>query len=461
VFDLGIENGVVVSPDGSRRMNVYIRDERIAAVTSTREPAAVSHDAQGLFVMPGMIDTHVHFMDPGAPEREDFPSGSAAAARAGVTTVIEHTHARPVRTVDDLKSKRDYLNDRSYVDFALAAHAWPGVDQDLGALWREGAAFFKAFTCATHGLPAHDAGALRRLFRALAEIDAVCLVHCEDDALTRASELELRADGREDGAIVGEWRNAEAELIALGAAVVLARDSTATVVAAHVSSPPAVDLVARARREGATVAVETCPQYLSLLAGEAESELGFRKFTPPARATSQQELDAMWRRVADGSVQLVSSDHAPATRAQKTEGSIWDVHFGLPGIDTTLAVLLDGARQGRLTYERLVELYAEAPARQYGFYPMKGCIAPGSDADVTLVDPDHAWKVTDEEILSRAGWSPFAERTLHGRAVATFLRGREIMAEQQVIGVPGYGQFLPGAGGRSESVTGARLLYWQ
>ncbi len=171
----------------------------------------------------------------------------------------------------------------------------------------------------------------------------------------------------------------------------------------------------------------------------------FRKFTPPARAREPEDLDAMWAALAAGEIDFMSSDHAPATAAQKRDGSIWDVHFGLPGIDTTFSVLLDGAHAGRITYERLVEAYAEAPARVYGLAG-KGSLRPGADADIVLVDPHERWTVRDDDVGSKAGWSPYAGRTLIGRAVRTFLRGAVVAEDGRVVGDPGGGRFVPGAG---------------
>jgi dihydroorotase (multifunctional complex type) len=438
-YDLGIEGGDVVTPGGRNRRNLYASAGRVAAVTEQREDARERIDADGLLVLPGMVDAHVHLMDPGDPTREDFPTGTAAAARAGVTAVIEHAHVAPVISAPELERKRAYLRDRSRIDFGLAAHAWPGREDEVAGVWRAGAAFVKAFTCTTHGLEGFDADALAALFERVAAAAAVCLVHCEDESLTAQAEARLRAEGREDGGIVPCWRTREAEHAALERTAGLARRTAARAVAAHVSHAEALEAAA-----GLTV--ETCPQYLTLCEREVHEKGAFRKFTPPARARSAGDLDAMWRALADGRIDYVSTDHAPSTPEQKREGSIWDVHFGLPGLDTTLAVLLDGAQAGRITYERIAEVYAEAPARLYGLWPSKGSLRPGADADVVLVDPEERWTVRDADVLSKAGWSPYAGRTLVGRAVRTYSRGRLAAVDGEVLAEPGAGRFLAGAG---------------
>jgi dihydroorotase (multifunctional complex type) len=420
----------------------------VALLTGERQAAQERVDASGLLVMPGMVDAHVHFMDPSAQEREDFPSGSAAALRAGVTTVLEHTHSGPVRTVAELEEKRRYLADRSRVDFGLGAHAWTGMGGEVAGLWRAGVAFVKAFTCTTHGVPGLPPGELLALLEEVAAVGAVCLVHCEEESLTAAAERRLREAGRGDGGVVPAWRAREAELVAVVSTALLARLAGARVVIAHASCPEVVRLAGRERAAGAPIAIETCPQYLILMEGEVLEHGAFRKFTPPARARSERELDAMWREVANGGIDYVASDHAPSTSEQKRAGSIWEVPFGLPGIDTTLPILLDAAHAGRIAYERVVEVYAEVPARIYGLFPKKGSLRPGADADLILVDPARRWQVGPSDLLSKAGWSPFEGRVLRGRAVRTYLRGRLAAEEGQVLAEPGSGRFLPGAGAR-------------
>lgn len=445
-FDLGIEGGTIVEPDGRRRAHLYVSDGRVAAVTELRQEARQRVDAAGLLVMPGMVDAHVHLMEPGDPEREDFPTGTAAAARAGVTTIIEHTHGSPVRTVADLRAKVELLRSRSRVDFALAAHAWPGYEDEIGPLWRAGAAFFKVFTCTTHGVPGHSPAQLWRLFRELARRRAIALVHCEDESMAALAEEALRAEGRDGGGVLSAWRGREGELVAVGTVGLLARLSGARIVVAHASHPQVVAIVEHERAGGAAIACETCPQYLYLYEDEALDHGAFRKFTPPARARSRADLDAMWGLVSGRGVDFISTDHAPSTAEQKRSGSIWDVPFGLPGIDTTLAALLDAAHAGRISYELVTEIYSRAPARIYGLAPAKGSLDPGSDADVVLIDPEARWTVSDADIVSKAGWSPFSGRTFVGRPVATFLRGSPIAREGTVLGEPGGGRFVAGPG---------------
>jgi len=442
MFDLGIENGTLIRGSGRLGAHVYIRRGRIAAFSADRLAARSRIDASGTYVMPGMIDTHVHLMDPGDTSREDFPRGTAAAAKSGVTTIVEHTHHKPVRTVDDLIEKRRYLRDRSRVDFGLAAHAWPDHLDHIEPLWKRGASFFKVFTCTTHGVPGFDSGTLRRLLQRTAACGAICLIHCEDESITRDCEAALRSTGRNDGGVVPEWRHPDAELVALRVVAELADRTQARVVAAHLSSPLAVRAL---EPFGQGIIGESCPQYFALLRDDILVNGALRKFTPPARARSSEDLEAMWAELARGSIHHISSDHAPSTLDQKHSGSIWDVHFGLPGLDTTMAILLEAAASGRITYERLVEIYSEAPARAYGLAPKKGSLEVGSDADLVLVDPTVDWTISSDEIQSRAGWSPFEGRRIRGRPVATFLRGTQIAGDGMFI-EPGFGRFVPGAG---------------
>jgi dihydroorotase (multifunctional complex type) len=382
-------------------------------------------DASGLIVLPGMVDTHVHLMDPGPTEREDFPHGTRAAAARGVTTIVEHTHARPVRTSEDLAEKIGHLRGRSNVDFGLAAHLWPEDIPGMGAIWEAGISFFKIFTCTTHGVPGLDASVVGRALEMLGSLDASALIHCEDEALTALAEKRLTEQGRDDPGVLSEWRSREAERTAIATIVDLAAAHGARVTIAHVSDAAAAGLVSVARRRGADVAAEACPQYFALEESEVVEHGPLRKFTPPARIRGDDDRELMWSTLNAGGFSHISTDHAPSTLAQKASGDIWTAPFGLPGLDTTLPFFLDAALRGLIELEDVARLYSSAPALRYGLKG-KGSLEPGSDADFVLVDPTGQWRVEDEDILSKAGWSPYSGRDFRGSVVATYLRGMAV-----------------------------------
>lgn len=439
-----VSGGTVVAPASERRADLLITDGTITDVGLDLPDADRTIDATDLVVLPGGVDTHVHLMDPGDTTREDFPTGTAAAAARGVTTIVEHTHGHPIRTPEELGAKLDHLAGRAHVDFGLAAHTWPEHIPAIGDVWRAGVTFFKIFTCDTHGVPGLDPARRLAALSAMAEVDAPALIHCEDESITAAAEQALREAGRHDNGLLIEWRNREAELAATAATAALVTATGASATIAHVSHPAAADLVIDARRHGARLAAEACPQYLALREEEVVTHGPFRKFTPPARARSDEEEQAMWDLVAGGGFSHVSSDHAPSTAEQKG-GDIWEAPFGLPGLDTTFPFLIDAALQGRIALADVARLYSEAPAARYGLAPRKGSLSAGADADFVLIDPTGGWAVTDDEIISKAGWSPYSGRTLRGRVVATYLRGEEISREGRPHRT-GTGRFIPGPG---------------
>ena len=438
--DCEIVGATIVTPQGRFRGTISIDEGRIAGLLAEPSGSAAHRiDAEGLVALPGMVDQHVHFMDPGDTGREDFIRGSSAAAVGGVTTVVEHTHSNPVLTSDDLKEKREYLADRSVVDFGLMAHVFPDTIDDVPELWEDGAAILKVFTCTTHGVPGLLPDDLLRLFRSLSEVGARALVHCEDEFITEDNEERLKAALRQDYGIIPEWRSTEAELVAVNTVALLARLTGANITVAHASQPSVVDLVRRERQLGAALSIESCPQYFYLDADDVREHGPTRKFTPPARETPAGDL--LWERLARGEIDLISTDHAPSTLDQKFASDIWGCPFGLPGVETTLTLLLDAVAEGKLTLQRLVQTYSETPARLLGLYPRKGALRIGSDADVVLVDTEQEHVLSNDNIVSKAGWTPFDGRRVKGRPVMTMLRGQLVAENGKMVAEPGGGRF--------------------
>ncbi|MEH7226733.1 dihydroorotase family protein [Bacillus sp. JJ1566] len=439
MFDLEILNATIVTGNQTYQGCISVKDGKIASISEFPLGGAKrSIDANGLYLLPGMVDQHVHFMDPGETDREDFISGSAAAAIGGVTTVIEHTHAFPVRSVKTYQEKIDHLSTRSLVDFGLTAHVFPDDIGKLKELWESGATMFKLFTCTTHGIPTLTNDELYQVFTEVASFDGRCLVHCEDDSITAGNEMRLKDQHRCDNGIISDWRSETAEEIAVSNVALMARLTGVNATIAHISHPLVVDLIKREQAEGAKLYGEICPQYL-FLDDDKVKEMGpFAKFTPPARNASGRER--LLEMINDGSIQLLSTDHAPSTAEQKLTGSIWECNFGLPGVETTLPMMLNLVNQNKITLERVVQLYSEMPAKVLGLYPRKGCMVVGADADFVLVNMSQKWTIKNKEIVSKAGWSPFDGTECTGKPVMTIVRGNIVMDNGKIVADPGLGQ---------------------
>ena len=457
--DLAIRGGEVWSGQGSERVDLLIDAGTVvgrvadgeARDPKSREQARRTIDASGLAVLPGVIDGHVHIPDPDLPHREDFISGTAAAASNGTTMLIEHHHSLPVKDAAFLREKAAMMQGRSHIDFGFLAHAHPDNLDQLAELWQAGIYGFKVFTCALHGAPAVLSEVMLELFQRVAAFDGHCLVHCEDDRLTAANEARLRAQGRRDGAAITDWRSLEAELLAVSTTTLLARLTGVRITVAHVSHPAVLDLIARERAAGASILAESCPHYFYLTADDVAARGPWAKFTPPARTA--ESAAEMWRRLAAGDVDLISADHAPATRDEKRPGEadIWDCPFGIPGVETTLPLMLNGVAERRLDLPTIVRAMSETPAKLYGLYPRKGSLALGADADLVLADLQTPRQLRDADVRARVGWTPYDGRTIRGTPRFTIGRGRVLFEDGQVVAEPGWGRYLPRPGSAAAS----------
>jgi allantoinase len=450
-IDLVVRGATIVSPTGRVEADLLVSAGKVAGVVSpgTGSGAEVV-DATGLLLMPGGVDAHVHMQDPGLTEREDFITGTSAAAVGGVTTIVEHNRSLPfVVNADLMREKAAYLSDRALIDFAQLGGAHPDNIDQLRPMWEAGSAAFKVFTCNLHGAPAILPHKMLEVFREVSSFDGVCLVHAEDETITRANEERLKAAGRKDFRVVPEWRTREAEQVAVNTTALLARITGCRVVIAHASHPEICDLVNRERTRGARIWIESCPQYFYLTEDDIDTWGPFHKFTPPARDRASTE--EMWKRLEAGEVNMICADHAPATKADKSRGlqDIWDCSYGLPGIETVLPMMLTGVNQGKVSLERLVAARSQVPAQVYGLWPRKGHLGVGADADFVLVDMEAERTLRNEDVVSKVGWTPFEGRKVKGLPLMTFVRGHLVAKDGKPVAVPGWGEFVPGPGAAS------------
>ena len=445
--DLVIDNATLVGSRWQRQANLYVKDGKVVAVGQYECDSKERVDASGLFALPGAIDPHVHLMDPGYTHVEQFETGTGAAAVGGTTTVVEHHRTDPqVLNVQVLTEKAAYLADKGLVDYALFGGVEPDNLDQIEPMWHAGASAFKAFTCNLHGVQGVFAAEMLEAFTILAHLGAPILVHAEDETMIARNARLLHDEGRTDAGVILAWRTRAAEQVAVSTVARLALLSGAKVIIAHASHPAVVEIIAHARAQGADLWCESCPQYFYLDEEEILAHGPWRKFTPPAR--DRQAAEQLWGCLKRGQIHVINSDHAPATREDKAKGEqdIWAAPFGVPGIETRLPLMLNGVNEGKISLQNVVRVTAENNAKLYGLYPRKGCLLPGSDADVVLVDMNRRWTVKQSAIVSKVGWSPYEGRTLQGKPLMTFVRGQLVAQEGNVVGQAGVGAYIPGPG---------------
>jgi dihydroorotase (multifunctional complex type) len=416
---------------------VLIDDGRIAACLrgSDRASADVVIDAGSRLLFPGFVDAHVHMRDPGQPHKEDFGSGSAAAAVGGITTVMCMPNTRP--PLDSLSGFDEAWKageSRSFVDFALQAAVRPSNQHAMAALWDAGVVSFETMLAdGPVGEAYVDAALLLHMLAQAAALGARVGVFAGNQAVIDATLDRLRKAGRTDFPAFAESRPAISEALGLAQLIEACHATGAHVIARQVSTARGFEIVAAAKAKApAGILIEVTPHHLHLDATTLAQLGPYAQMLPPLR--SKADVAAAQAAAASGVVDFVGSDHAPHALAEKDAADPWSCPSGTPGLDTLAPAVLDLAAGGTIAYAQVALLLAERPAQAFGLGDRKGRIAVGLDADVVLVDPEATLRVTPEVIRSRAGRSPFEGLTLRGRPVLTVLRG-EVIAEDGKIAV--------------------------
>jgi D-hydantoinase len=442
-----IKNGIIVNSKSDFRGSILIKDGKVAAILNENEATNADDviDAKGRYIIPGGVDGHTHMMDPGYTEREDFTTGTMAAAYGGITTVIDHHRTKPaVYSVKELKEKIDYLNNKAVVDFGLKGGGSPDNVKDLKAMWEAGVTGFKLFTCNLHGVKAMYSGYLYEAFKEIASMNGTALIHCENDSILTYNEKYLKENGRTDYLSQAEWRSELAEILAVETVIEIAKETGARVVIAHVSQPLLLEKIKEARDEGYEIYAETGPHYLYLTLDDLEKKGPWVKFTPPMRNRNQDDIDRMWDLLNKGYVTTIGSDHCPYPKADKKPGelNIWDAPNGIPGIETSMRLMLNAVNKGKTTLNKVVEIMSENPAKLYGLYPRKGVIQVGADADIVILDMAKTEVISNDSIVSKCGWTPFDGMEIKGVPATVMVRGNIVVQEGKIIGKPGYGKFI-------------------
>ncbi len=432
--DLIIRGGLVVSPDAIIAASVAIDGGRIVALghDDLMPPARDELDATGLHLLPGAIDSHVHFRDPGYPHKETWKTGSAAAACGGVTTVFDMPNTDPpTATVSALALKQQAAT-QSYVDFGIHGLLGDDTVDRLDALLEAGVTSFKAFVGNTFGnLPAPSDGALLEGFETLAPLGIRTVVHAENSSILSRRQKAMEAAGRIDALAHLASRPAICEIEAIGRVLALAEWTGARVHIAHHSAADSLYLLRDAKRRGVDVTVETCPQYLLLNTDQMSRLGGILRLNPPIREARHNQ--PLWDALAEGVIDMIATDHAPHAPEEKVRERIWACDCGFPGVETQMPLMLTEVNRQRASLMDYVRWSAANPARAWGLQGVKGVIAVGADADIAVVDMTRRERIAQKALQTVGRITPWHGRETVGAPLHTLVRGRFVMRERRLV----------------------------
>ncbi|MCJ7732568.1 amidohydrolase family protein [Candidatus Bathyarchaeota archaeon] len=441
--DLVVKNAKLVFPRGITEAGVAVKDGKIVAVArDIHLPAADKIiDAGGKYMLPGLLDGHAHtFLPP-----ETTATGMRAAAKGGVTTMLEMPGTQfGCFTAEEFKLKRETMEKSSYVDFCIHAgcsSGHPGALTEMHRLGSTGAKFF--ISSAGPKWPQTFDGEVIERFKEIAGYGGLALIHAENDSILRDNQKRLKEEGRRDFAAHLEWRPRISEVEAGKRMIDYLEMTKCRGMIVHTSVPETVWYSAEARMRGAETYIETCTQYLYLTEDDVKKNGPWNKFAPPPRTKSDKA--EIRRLLQQGWIDTIATDHAPYGKDRKEAGlvDIFEAPNGMPGLETYLPLLLNGVSEGWLSLERLSAVSAERPAQIYGVYPRKGVIAPGSDADMVIVDMGKEKKISNEDQITACGWTPYNGMKVKGWPTMSIIRGEVVMENDEVHAEMGSGLFIP------------------
>lgn len=438
--DLIVKNGTVVTSDATFDADLAIDDGKIVAIAQPGDlslDAAEVYDAAGRYVLPGVIDGHVHFREPGLEYKEDFGTGSRAAVMGGVTLVLDMPNTKPpTDTPEHVELKRRLAGEKSWCDFGiLGLLVQENVDQ-IQPMAAAGVVGYKCFLGETVGnIPAPDDGMLIEGLREVAATGLRIGFHAENNEIMQHLIRKAKAAGRTDALAHLDTRPALAEVESIQRMGLFARHTGTKIHIFHLSSKDGLDMIDEWRAKGVDVTTETGAHY-SFLTSEDMRTLGsMLRMNPPVREPGHG--DALVAGLVDGRVNSVATDHSPHTKEEKLNDDIWKAISGFAGVEISVRLFLTYAvNAGRMTLQQFVRATSEGPAKVWSLYPRKGAIRLGSDGDLTIVDLDKEGVVRESEMHGKNNPTPFDGHKTRGQAVATIVRGRIVMRDGELIGSP-------------------------
>ncbi|PJF26281.1 MAG: dihydroorotase [Phototrophicales bacterium] len=454
-YESVIANGDVITERGVEAVDIAIQNGRIAALLARGSEVDSNEqiDAAGRYVIPGAVDIHFHCRAPAYPERGDFATETRAAAAGGVTTIFEMPISKPCCATGEIfRSRRALGEANAYVNFALFGA--PGLlkRSEVQAMADEGAIGYKIFMTAPpagrddefEGLCLPNSDGLYQGMKLVAETGLICAVHAEDNTLLEWHTAQLRAVGRMDLAAHGESRPPHVEALAVATLLTLNESIGANLHIVHLSSKETLDVFRRFKATGSTASAETCPHYLFFTEADMERVGPYAKINPPLRA--QLDQDALWEGLRDGTLMAVTTDHSPFTVEEKERArtDIWRTPPGSPGVEELVLGMMDAALNGRLDLAHAVRLISTNGAKRYGIYPQKGAILVGADADLVIYDPNRTTTIRPDMLFSKAKDCDklYEGMTFKGAVERTMVNGRTVFHNGEIIGKPGWGQFV-------------------
>jgi dihydroorotase (multifunctional complex type) len=440
--DLVLYNGKIYTPKGFVEAGVAIERGRIFRIArETNLPRASARiNLNGHLILPGLIDSHVHLRDQNRAYRENFSTGTAAAAAGGFSTVIDMPNNKPVTmSIKTLRERMKLAEKKALVNVAFYS-AFPENLKEIKGIVNEGAVAFKLFLLEKiGGLNINDNTTMLEAFAETKEAKVPVAVHAEDRETFESEKKGMLDKNRHDITAYLEAHSPEVEAKAVRRIIELAKKSKAHVHFCHVSSAKSLSLIEKAKKAGINLSCEVTPHHLLLTSEDLKRYGNLAVTIPPVRG--EEDTKALWDALKSGLIDTLGSDHAPHAEEEKRAESIWDVKPGIAGLETTLPLMLTQVNKGRLTIEELVRLTSERPAEIFRLKD-KGVLSEGYHADLVVVDIKREHKIDSSKFHSKAKFSPFDGWKVRGMPVKTFVNGRLVMDEGEIVAKPGTGQVI-------------------